>query len=446
MSEDRDPADDLVNPDLVGEYLRSLQDGLDTAVEKLEAQRARIEKLEGDREVLRERLEAARRRADLRARVRDALLPGRGDEPTSEEAPSGAEAAAEAPNGGATAELPVVGRLGPVDWPAPAPDRDLRIGLVADDFTTQALRYEAHCVALHREDAAATVRRDPPDLLFVESAYGGPGGSWRRRIARFGGPHPDLVALVEAARDRDVPTVFWNKEDPVNSDWFTASAALFDHVFTVDAGMVDTYRERFGHDDVHALPFAAQPAIHRPPVSPGERTGPVLFAGTWFAAKHPERREQMAMLLDPARAHGLHILDRHAGDDPRFAWPERFQQHVVGSLPYPLAVEATRRYRVVVNVNTVTDSPTMCARRVFELAATATPVVSGPSRAVEALVPDDAIALVHDADAAAAAYDRLLGDPAVAAEQGEAARQWVLDGHTWRHRIDTVLAAVTDRG
>ena len=98
------------------------------------------------------------------------------------------------------------------------------------------------------------------------------------------------------------------------------------------------------------------------------------------------------------------------------------------------------------NVNTVTDSPTMCARRVFELAATATPVVSGPSRAVEALVPDGAIALVHDADAAAAAYDRLLGDPAVAAEQGEAARQWVLDGHTWRHRIDTVLAAVTDRG
>lgn len=436
---------DLVNPDLAAEYLRSLQDGLDVAIDKVERQQQRIEHLERDRAVLRQRLAAARQRADLRQRVRD-FLTGSADTSTGgvvgtatdDEASTNTLEIAEE----ATAVLPVVGRLGPVQWPEPDPPRDVRIALIADEFTTRALQYEAVCTSMRRQDAVAELRRDPPDLLLVESAYGGPDGTWRRRIARFGSPHPDLVALIEAARDLGVPTAFWNKEDPVNSDWFTASMGLFDHVFTVDAGLVDHYRRRFGHGRVHVLPFAAQPAIHRPPAAFGDRTGPILFAGSWFATKHPQRREQQAMLLDPARAHGLHILDRHGGDDRRFAWPERFREHVVGSLPYPLAVEATRRYRVVVNVNTVTDSATMCARRVFELAATATPVVSGPSRAVEEMVPPDAITVAHDREQAAAAYDRLLGDPAAAAAQGEAARQWVLDGHTWSHRLDTVLDRV----
>lgn len=456
-----DPDDDdrgeqpLVNPELAPEYLRSLQDGLDVLQDLTERQRIRIRRLERDREVLRERVERARAEASRTPlqRLLAALQPtpdvGRPTGPAADDQRATPNDGADdrerdevAATDGPTATLPVVGTLGPVRWPAPAPARDLRLGVVADDFTMQALRYEADCLALRSDDGAEALRRERPDVLFVESAYRGPEQTWRRRIARFGEPHDDLVGLVGTARDLDIPTVFWNKEDPVNSDWFTASMGLFDHLFTVDAGLIDHYRQRFGHDRVHVLPFAAQPAIHGPPDDPSDRTGPVLFAGTWFATKHPQRRAQMEMLLDPARPHGLHILDRHAGDDPRFAWPQRFREHIVGSLPYPLAVEATRRYRIVVNVNTVTDSPTMCARRVFELAACATPVVSGPSQAINDLVPADAIRVVHDPTEAAAAYDELLGDQAVAAQMGAAARQWVLDGHTWKHRLDSLLAAV----
>lgn len=440
----------LVNPELAPEYLRSLQDGIDDAERRIEELRRRVEKLEDDRAVLRDRLAAARRRADLRGRLR-ALLTGGGspDEPDRGQddaagADGGAGPRGEADDRPLSATLPVVGRLGPLTLPEPSPATGLRIGLVADAFTTLALRHEAHCDPLRSDTGVEQLRAAQPDLLFVESAYNGPGGSWTRRIARFGEPHPDLVRLVATARDLGVPTVFWNKEDPVNSDWFTSSMALFDHVLTVDADMVEPYRRRFGHDRVHPLPFAAQPVVHHPPADPSERVGSILFAGSWFANKHPQRREQLSMLLDPARRHGLHILDRHAGDDDRFAWPERFREHVVGSLPYPLAVEATRRYRVVVNANTVTDSPTMCARRVFELAAAATPMVSGPSRAIAEMVPPEAVRVVSDAAAADAAYEQLLGDPAAAAAQGEAARQWVMDGHTWAHRLATVQQVVAE--
>lgn len=503
---------EFVNPALVAEYLVSLQSALDAVQDRAERLAARVETLEGERAVLRDRLAAARAAAaapapsavtrargvlsralgtspadvddrddaadgdaatpggeHAAARSGDAAVPGgedaaapsgdaavaaadgvaSGDGVASADGGGAATAAVAAPAGasrpaptGPTAVLPVVGRLGPPRWPSPAPSRDLRIAVVADEFTTTSLRYEAAVVPLRSDDGPETLRRSGADLLFVESAYTGPARSWQRRIARFGAPHPDVLRLLDAARTAGVPSLFWNKEDPVNSDWFTTTAALFDHVFTVDEGLVDHYRHRFGHDRVHVLPFAAQPAIHRPPDDPAERTGPILFAGTWFATKHPERRAQMAMLLDPARERGLHVLSRQDGDDPRYAWPERFAAHVVGSLPYPLAVEATRRHRVVVNVNTVTDSPTMCARRVFELAACATPVVSGPSLAVERLVPQDAIRVAHTRDEAAAAYDELLGDPAAAAGVGDAARQWVLDGHTWTHRVATIVDAV----
>ena len=446
----------LINPDLAPEYLRSLQDGLDDAERRIEEHRRRVQKLEDDREVLRARLAEARRRADLRRRLRDLLLGGRDAEGRSsgrpdkdpdrtgrsEDAADGVEGVAA--DGELRASLPVVGRLGPVRLPEPSPDSGLRIGLVADAFTTLALRYEACCELLRSDTGVEQLRAAPPDLLFVESAYSGSCGSWARRIARFGEPHPDLVRLVEAARELGVPTVFWNKEDPVNSDWFVSSMSLFDHLLTVDADMVEPYRRRFGHPRVHPLPFAAQPVVHHPPADPAERVGSILFAGSWFAKKHAQRRAQLTMLLDPARRHGLHILDRHAGDE-RFAWPERFRQHIVGSLPYPLAVEATRRYGVVVNVNTVTESPTMCARRVFELAAAATPIVSGPSRAMAEMMPTDAVRMVKDASEANEAYGELLADPAAAAAQGEAAREWVMSEHTWSHRLETVQQVVAGR-
>ena len=49
----------------------------------------------------------------------------------------------------------------------------------------------------------------------------------------------------------------------------------------------------------------------------------------------------------------------------------------MGELPYDQMLAAYKMYKVFLNVNSVIDSPTMCARRVFELSACSTPVVSG---------------------------------------------------------------------
>lgn len=405
------------------EYLAALQAQVDRLTDRNEALERRVGRLEADRETLRARL------ASRGSRFR---------RPTAEPV---AGPPVDTPSADRSVEIPGVGRIPDLAFPTEHPARvDLRVATVLDPFSRAAFGYEFACVDVTPDDWLEVLEPDPPDLLFVESAYQGKDRTWATRVARFGSPHPSLAALVGWCRDRSIPTVFWNKEDPINYDWFVSSAGLFDHVFTVDADTISRYTADLGHRRVEGLPFAAQPAIHHPPADESTRRGAVAFAGSYYAAKHAGRRQQMDMLLDPAREFGLQIFDRHGtSPDPRFAWPERFRPNIVGSLTYPQTVEAYRRYRAFLNVNTVVDSPTMCARRIFELVACGTRVVSGPSRAITEIVPAGVVALAETRAQAVEALRAALEEPGAETEAG---LEWIRDGHTYRHRVDRILDLV----
>ncbi len=106
------------------------------------------------------------------------------------------------------------------------------------------------------------------DLLFVESAWHGNGDAWQYHLTGTSAPRPAIVELVQWCRDHGVPTVFWNKEDPVHYADFLDTARLFDHVWTTDSDRVPDYHRDLGHDRVGVLPFAAQQSLHNP-IRPG---------------------------------------------------------------------------------------------------------------------------------------------------------------------------------
>lgn len=407
--------------DFLWEHIRSLQAQIDHLRNLDDARLDRIARLERDREVLRQRLDRATRRRWGRNGDDEAIAP-----PTEKPA----------------LEVASVGLISEPELKPVTPARDLRVATVLDVFSSLAFGPEFAAVPVGARTWQEELKEGPPDLLLVESAYSGHDGSWANRIARFGEPSRHLRELVEWCRKRGIPTAFWNKEDPINYDWFIESACLFDAVFTVDGDQIPRYRSELGHDRVHLLKFFAQPHIHYPGPEK-DRLGTVAFAGSYYAAKHPERREQMEMLLDPAREFGLHIFDRHGHtDDPRFAWPGKYRPHIMGRLTYLQTVEAYRRYKVFLNVNTVTDSPTMCARRVFELAACGTPIVTGPSKALARAMPSDAITQVVDVAGTKAGLQRLLHDPDERIEMAATAHKWVMDNHTASHRIDEVIDVI----
>jgi SAM-dependent methyltransferase/spore maturation protein CgeB len=318
--------------------------------------------------------------------------------------------------------------------------RDIKVAVIMDVFSTDAFKYEWQQITFGPEDWREVLERERPAMLFVESAWHGNKGRWATMMSAAGAPKQPVRDLVAWCKEQGIPTVFWNKEDPPNFDRFIETAKLFDQVFTVDSDCIPRYVEAVGHDRVALLPFGAQPRIHNPVAVPGGRKHEVAFAGTYHAKKYPERAAQMQTILGPAREFDLHIYSR-ISDDPDFAFPAEYTDFIVGSLPYERMLAAYKAYKIFLNVNSVTESPTMCARRVFELSACGTPVVSGHSRALERVF-GDLVRLSSTPEQTTEALVDLMKDVDLRDRTGHLAMREVFAKHLYGHRADSVLNAV----
>jgi spore maturation protein CgeB len=338
----------------------------------------------------------------------------------------------------------------PFEFPLRPPRRtDLRVGVILDDFSARAFAYEWETVLLKKDTWLNDLQEKRIDFLFVESAWNGNGGSWKYQLTGTHGPKPEILGLLRWCRENDIPTVFWNKEDPPHFDDFLPAAKEFDVVFTSDENKVPEYRRVLGHDRISVLPFAAQPAIHNP-VRPteGRHSRDVAFAGMYFAHKYPERREQMRLLLDGAiegsekLKTGLEIFSRQLGGEPNYQFPAPYDAHVVGSLDYDQMLTAYKAYKVFLNVNSVVDSPSMCARRIFEISACGTPVVTTDSRALPRFFPDGEIHRVSTSEQAADVIKALIRSSELNDRSVHLAQRRIWAEHTYAHRAEQVLELV----
>ncbi|MEU5876597.1 glycosyltransferase [Spirillospora sp. NPDC047279] len=318
---------------------------------------------------------------------------------------------------------------------------DLTVAVILDRFSAMAFRYEWRQVEPGPRDWRETMERESPDLLFVESAWAGNDKRWGGQMSGSDAPGQALRDLVAYCRERGIPTVFWNKEDPPNFDVFIETAKLFDQVFTTSEEMIPRYREILGHDRIGLLSFAAQPRLHNPVKVPGGRRHEVAFAGTYFSHKHPKRADQMRVVLEPACDFDLHIFSRMLEEDARFQFPPRYDGHVVGSLPYERMLSAYKAYKVFLNVNSVPDSPTMCARRIFELSACRTPILSGHAEAIERFFPGT-VSLTRSQEETKTLLTGLLANPELRDRQAHLAMREVFASHTFGHRVASVLEAI----
>lgn len=331
------------------------------------------------------------------------------------------------------------------NWAKSRAPRDIKVASILDEFSYHSFKYECDLISLNPESWREQLDQFRPDLFLCESAWSGSDSEarpWMGRVyasSNFNGENrAALLSILEYCNDRGIPTVFWNKEDPSHyydrKHDFVSTAVLFDHVFTTDLPSVNRYKTEHGHPSVHVLPFAVQPRLFNP-LEQSERSTDVVFAGGWYS-NHVRRSRTMERMFDSVEhsMHDLKVYDRFFGStDSSHLFPERFRYALRGAVP---SIEMPAVYKESVfgmTINTETESPTMFARRIFELMACNTYVISNSSSGVKSFFGDDVTYL----DENPSALDSLTTKQVNEARARNLVK--VLSNHTYGHRFRKIL-------
>jgi spore maturation protein CgeB len=338
------------------------------------------------------------------------------------------------------------------DIERPGPFGRLKIALVADNFTSDCLAEECRVRALTPSNYQEVIGEWKPDLVFVESAFHGAYGSWRYELAkqpkwlRLSKPTA-IHRLVGFAKARGIPTVFWNKDDGAFFDAFIDVAKVFDFVFTTDNECIEAYRRQVpANVPVNSLIMPYQPAFHRFTGFNFTRNE-ACFTGSYYRRILNERRRFLDMVFDVCEDTKLplNVFDRNNDRLSRyfeFRFPKRSQLRMHGKVAHGETAGIYKSHVASVNVNSVTDSETMCSRRLLEILACGGIAVTNPSRAVDRYFRDYCH-VVNTHEEAGELFSRLRHGPSQQdKERAEAGATYVRGNHTWAHRLEEICAVV----
>lgn len=318
--------------------------------------------------------------------------------------------------------------------------KQLKVAAIMDEFTFGSYDPECNLLQLTPTHWQTELSAFNPDMLFIESAWRGKDDLWGNKVGHMS---QEVVGIVQWCRDHKIPTIFWNKEDPVHFETFLSTAKLFDFVFTTDIDCIHRYKSALGHERVYLLPFAAQPIVNNP-IEKYERKDAFCFAGAYYV-RYPERTRDLGnFIVNLPEYRPLEIYDRNYGkNDASYQFPEEYQPFIVGNLPYSEIDKAYKGYKYAINLNSIKQSQSMFARRVFELLASNTITVSNFSRGVRLMFGD----LVVTSDSGAEIrrrLDALGGDDVGTRKLRLAALRKVMREHTYQDRLAYVISKVSE--
>ena len=314
---------------------------------------------------------------------------------------------------------------------------EIKIACVMDNFSFSAFKLEADFKQLSVNNYLQELQTFKPDFIFFESAWRGKDGLWGSKVG-----HADfeVIDILNWAKDANCPTIFWNKEDPVHFKSFLNVAKLFNYIFTTDIDCIQRYKRALGHKRVYLLPFAVQPKLHNP-IEEFKRINKLCFAGAYYK-KYQERNEDMTNILSGISSElDFDIYDRNYLDDhPDYTFPETFRSNIIGTLKFEEINLAYKGYDVALNLNTIKNSQTMFARRVFELLASNTLIFSNFSRGIKTLFGD----LVFCSDSGEEILEKYMSMSQKDKEQIKLlGLRKVLSRHTYQNRLEYIVNKIS---
>jgi len=246
-------------------------------------------------------------------------------------------------------------------------------------------------------------------------------------------------ATVRAIRALGVRAVNWFSDHPAEFDLGIAAAPAYDTFHLGSSWAAARHRER-GHRHAAWLPFACDPATHRPPV-PGETPAAAAVRGrvVLVGSHYPERQ----------------ILLRHLDGLPVDVWGPGWERALGDPHVRPMIRGGALRPAVwraiyggaaaVLNIHYGAFGPRavsgdMANTRVFEIPACGALQIVDRQRDVLALFHEGTELLAFaGGDELRARVEEALGDPDRARTIAAAGRRAVLARHTYVHRARVLL-------
>ena len=318
---------------------------------------------------------------------------------------------------------------------------NITMACLFDRFTYDCLSREMNLLPINKSNWKTILSRPEIKYFFAESIWSGHDGGWKFAMSSFNtAAGSQLKEVLKYCKDNQIITIFWNKEDPVNYEAFIEVAKNFDYILTSDENTIEKYKEDCPNSIISSLAFAAQPLIHNP-IRNSLPEHDICFAGSWYVREHGRRKEHTRLLIDASSKYGLHIFDRFHGTDNRNRFPSEYDDFVKGSLSYKETCMAYRAYKIFLNINSVDKSPTMFSRRVFEILASSTALVSTPSEGMEVIL-GDCIKVVNTKEQARNVIDELLENNYLRQRIAHLGYREVMNNHTYTHRLDKIFNTV----
>ncbi|MDR3364539.1 MAG: glycosyltransferase [Clostridiales Family XIII bacterium] len=318
-----------------------------------------------------------------------------------------------------------------------------KAGVIADDFLYNTYAGALDIVYLTPEDYERQIAEG--HFLFVLYV-----SCWRGMRGQEIGdadytPHRDGIAkaadAVAYARARGIKTVFYTIEDPPDYDRFLPVAKAAEYVFTSAIEMVDDYKRDTGNDKVWAYTPGINPLLHNPLgmlmryEGAENRRKRVGFAGTWYNT-FPKRAVSQAMLYDGVIQDSeaeLYIFDRHFFKDEDWCrHPGKYDKYRYPPLAYTQLQKASKYFDFMLNLNSVTESRTMCAMRTYELPALGIVQLSNYTQAIADAFPGTF--MPHSAEEAGGVVDGISQQDLIS-RQIEGVRS-VYSAHTVYDRLN----------
>lgn len=260
---------------------------------------------------------------------------------------------------------------------------DKPFGLIADRFLYDAYKDVGECICITPDNYIEMI--DNLSFLIVASAWHGLNNEWDGMTKTDTEQGKAVFDVIKKAKEKEVPVVFYSKEDPPNYEHFVHIAKECDYIFTSAAEMIENYKKDCHNKNVDSLCFGINPILHNPigicSVEPEEG---VIFSGSWMA-KYPDRIAKMEVMFDGIlnSKMTLKIIDRNYDkNDPRYYFPQKYYRYVSPAIEHDTLQKVHKLFKWAVNINSVTDSSTMFANRVYELQAIGNILISNYSKGV----------------------------------------------------------------